>query len=477
MIRIFLLFSLIFLASVCQGQSADIIEQQLKQLDLIAVDLVNPNEEKRGANNFKVGEVPRYTDEQIKEKLLLQDLESPIDMVYNPTVLHYINLYAYKARGSTKNILTLSKLHFPLIEQVLDKYNLPLEIKYLACVESALNPTVTSSVGAKGLWQFMLATGQEYGLVTNSYIDERCSVTKSADAAARYLADSFKDLKDWSLVIASYNCGRGNVNKAIKRAGGVKNFWAIKPYLPKETQNYVPAFIAAAFVMQHADEFNLLQGKPKFNYNELDTLYFSKGMTFATLSKLTDLPISVIKYLNPTYTKDIIPLSIKPQLVTLPADRVERIVELQSFLAKPATANVQKGKDKLNVVKAKTNLKNEIVVGQPQNGFGKSKTIRHEQFINSNSIAYPAEFYNDQVLSHLGEVKAILTKNTELGNQLLNRNTIIVGKCYLSGSTLQIVWTQAQTNYGVKQIQGKSEIKNISNKKSLVANQEEILVY
>jgi len=204
--------------------------------------------------------LPVYTDDQIptfpdsvyRERITSMSIESPFEYVYNSDVKQFIDLYAYRKRGLTARILGLAQIYFPLFEEQLDKFNMPLELKYLAVIESALNPIANSKAGAKGLWQFMYGTGKVYGLKTTSYVDDRFDPVKSTIAACEHLSDLYSIYGNWSLALAAYNSGAGNVNKAIRRAGGAKNFWIIQRYLPKETRSYVPAFIAASYVMTHA---------------------------------------------------------------------------------------------------------------------------------------------------------------------------------------------------------------------------------
>ena len=209
-------------------------------------------------------DLPHYSDEIYEQRMA--KIYSPIPLVYNEEVKRYIELYAYKRRALTSRVMGLSDLYFPLFEEVLDKEGLPLEFKYLAIVESALNPIAVSKMGATGLWQFMYNTGKMYNLKINSYYDERRDPIKSTHAACRYFKDMYKIYGDWLLVIAAYNCGPGNVNKAIRRSGGKRNFWEIAKYLPSETRGYVPAFIAITYVMHYANEHQIFAKQPAYNY-------------------------------------------------------------------------------------------------------------------------------------------------------------------------------------------------------------------
>lgn len=251
--------------------------------------------------------IPSFSDEEYRQRLEAMRAESPMDFTYNRHVRDYINLYAARKRKLTQRLLGLSYLYFPMFEEMLDKYNLPLELKYLAVIESALNPVAGSRAGAKGLWQFMYGTGKVYGLKATSFIDYRFDPYLSTDAACRHLKDLYDLYDDWWLVLAAYNAGAGNVNKAIRRAGGNKNYWIIWPYLPAETRGYVPAFIAAAYVMEHAGHHNLYPLHPGILYNGIDTVAVKQPVSFEQLSEVLSLPVEDLKFLNPAYKLGIIP--------------------------------------------------------------------------------------------------------------------------------------------------------------------------
>lgn len=260
--------------------------------------------------NYPKDSVPLFTDEIYRQRLQKLDRLTPIALDYNDDVRKYIELYAVKRRGTASRMLGLAELYFPLFEEVLAKYNMPLELKYLAIVESALNPTAKSRAGAMGLWQFMYGTAKLYGLQINSYIDERCDPIKSTEAAARYLKYLYKYYNnDWQLALAAYNAGPGNVNKAIRRAGGQKSYWELRAFLPKETAGYVPAFIAVNYIMAYHKEHNIYPVKPKYFHYELDSIYVRKQLNFKQISEFLKISIEDLRMLNPSYTKDVIPES------------------------------------------------------------------------------------------------------------------------------------------------------------------------
>jgi len=250
---------------------------------------------------------PVFPDSVLEKRIEALNVESPIELTYNKEVRAFIELYANKKRLLTSKILGLSEIYFPLFEEILDRYNMPLELKYLAVVESALNPRAGSWAGAKGLWQFMYGTGKVYGLKVTSMVDDRYDPYKSTIAACEHLQDLYDIYGDWSLAMAAYNSGAGNVNKAIRRAGGTKNYWAVWPFLPRETRGYVPAFIAVNYIMNYASEHGIYPMKPGLFFYDIDTVTVHNVLAFDQLNEMLHIPMDEIKFLNPQYKMNIIP--------------------------------------------------------------------------------------------------------------------------------------------------------------------------
>jgi membrane-bound lytic murein transglycosylase D len=304
----------------------------LAMLDSLALLSIFTNLEKRASsgnlpNNFPAGFAPEYSDEVYKERFKKLNEYSTIDFVYNPAVKSFIGLYAFRRRELTERVLGLAQLYFPLFEEQLDKYNLPLELKYLAVIESALNPIARSRVGATGLWQFMYGTGKMYGLQVNSMVDDRSDIYKSTIAACEHFVDLYKIYGDWNLVLCAYNAGPGNVNRAIRRAGGARDFWAIRQFLPTETRNYVPAFMAVTYVMEYAKDHNLYPNPPVYAYHEVDTIRIVRSLNLNTVSKFLNIPIDHLRFLNPTFRHNIIPFNEKnPYVLRLPRDYTGRFI-------------------------------------------------------------------------------------------------------------------------------------------------------
>ncbi|WP_099463690.1 MULTISPECIES: lytic transglycosylase domain-containing protein [Parabacteroides] len=270
----------------------------------------------------------------------LDRLPRVISLPYNKIVRDCIDLYADRKRDLVRYMLGMADFYFPIIEQVLDKHGLPIELKYLAVVESALNPVALSRVGACGLWQFMLPTGKSYGLEINSLVDERRDPLKATEAACQYFKDMYAIYGDWNLVLASYNCGPGNVNKAIRRSGGKTDFWDIFPYLPKETRSYVPLFIAANYIMNYYCDHNICPMQTSLPL-ATDTIMVNKMLHLQQVADLLHLSIEELRALNPQYKRDIIPGNAKASVLKLPA------AETYAFVDKEDTVYTHRAEDLL----------------------------------------------------------------------------------------------------------------------------------
>lgn len=262
----------------------------------------------------------------------LQSLQSAVGMSFNNTVKGFITMYTVRKPKLVAVMLGLANYYFPLFEESLAKYGLPMELKYLPIIESALNPAANSSASAVGLWQFMYSTGKMYKLEISTFVDERRDPIKATDAAVRYLRDLYNIYKDWHLVIAAYNCGPGNVNKAIKRCGNAKDYWKIYYRLPKETRGYVPAFIAANYVMNFYQSHNILPKSPDFPIIT-DTLMVNDYLHFNQVSEVLGIPVEQIRSLNPQYRRDIIPASKeRPYSLVIPQDEISAYLENESTI-------------------------------------------------------------------------------------------------------------------------------------------------
>jgi len=277
-----------------------------------------------GTNCFSTGENKTYSPEEYEHRL--NNLPNVIAMPYNSVVQKFIDQYSERMRRSVSIMLGASNFYTPIFEDALESYGVPLELKYLPIIESALNPGATSRVGAAGLWQFMPTTGKKYGLEVTSLIDERRDPIKASYAAARMLKELYKIFGDWTLVIASYNCGPGNVSKAIKRAGGIKDYWTIYPYLPRETRGYVPAFIAANYIMNYYCEHNICPAETRLPLGT-DTIIVTSDVNLETVSQRCNIELEELKALNPQYRTNRVPGGAKPCILRMPMDAINAFIE------------------------------------------------------------------------------------------------------------------------------------------------------
>lgn len=267
---------------------------------------------------------PVYSKEVYKERLAR--IPSVIELPYNDVVQKFIDRYSGRLRRSVSIMLGAQNFYMPTFEEALESYGLPLELKYLPVIESALNPNAVSHVGATGLWQFMLTTGKQYGLEINSLVDERRDPVRASYAAAHYLRDLYKIFGDWNLVIAAYNCGPENINKAIHRSNGATDYWQIYPYLPKETRGYVPAFIAANYIMNYYCDHNICPMQANLP-GKTDTVVVSRDVHFEQVAQVLGMDIDQIKQLNPQYRRNIVNGSTRPMALRLPATLVGKFID------------------------------------------------------------------------------------------------------------------------------------------------------
>ena len=264
---------------------------------------------------------PALADEVVKQRI--NKMQRTVPMQYNAEVQGYINRYL-KAPGMVGRVRGLGEYYFPIIEQVFRENGLPTELKYLTLVESKLNPLVVSPRGAAGLWQFMPGSGKAFGLEKTAYVDDRLDTYRSTEAACKLLKRLYKMYGDWAIVIAAYNCGSGTIRGAIKAAGGKKSFWAIYPYLPKQTRIYMPIFIAYNYVIEYADEYNIPAATIEDLPNAVDTIHTTKRMSLQQIAKTTDTPLEMIRLMNPQYLQGVTPAG-RDNIICLPQGKAQLI--------------------------------------------------------------------------------------------------------------------------------------------------------
>ncbi|GGG92991.1 hypothetical protein GCM10011416_07560 [Polaribacter pacificus] len=298
--------------------------------------VISPDE----AKNLSTIAIPT---EVLKERLQRLDEKTPFHLAYNPALEKEIKSYLTYRKKYYPSLMAKAEYYFPMFEKYLEAYDIPLEMKYLAIVESTLNPRAVSRAGARGLWQFMYLTGKQYGLRISSYVDDRQDPIKATIAACRYLSDLYTIFGDWDLALAAYNSGPGNVSKAIKRSGGYKNYWNIRPYLPRETAGYVPAFYATMYIFEYAKEHNLAPVGIPIMHFETDTIHIKKTVSFDQINEVTGIEAEMLEFLNPSYKLDIIPyIKDKEHVLTIPKKSTIDFLAKEKQLYELATQDAAK---------------------------------------------------------------------------------------------------------------------------------------
>lgn len=312
-----------------QTEDIALPEGMLSETDSLYLDWISKNYIKLGENCVGEKSSPYVNDSVYMERL--QRIPAVIEMPYNAEVRKYIDMYTTRLRQKVAFMLSANNFYMDIFEEALDLYNLPLELKYLPVIESGLNPMAASRQGAVGLWQFMLRTGKAYGLQSNSLVDERRDPVKSTRAAARYLKELYDIYHDWNLVLAAYNCGPGTINKAIRRADGEKDFWKLYNFLPRETRSYVPAFIAANYIMTYYCEHNISPMDMRMPEGT-DTIQISRPLHLKQVAEVCKINIEQLRALNPEFKTDVIPGNIQTYALRLPNDKVSFFLEQEDSI-------------------------------------------------------------------------------------------------------------------------------------------------
>ena len=405
--NLFLIISFIVSGTLCaQTQTTgatenkattDFPETMLSDMDSLYWDWQSKNYLSIDENCIMTIENPSISDSIYIDRL--SRIPSIIEMPFNDIVKKHIEAYTTRLRNKVSFILAAANFYMPLFEEALDAYDLPLELKYLPIIESALNPTALSRQRASGLWQFMLRTGKIYGLENNSLVDERRDPIKSTWAAARYLKDLYNIYKDWNLVLAAYNCGPGNVNKAIRRAGGATDYWEIYPFLPKETRGYVPGFIAANYVMHYYCEHGICPMDTQLPPTS-DTIHIHKDLNLNQVAGVCNIDIEQLRSLNPQYKKDIVPGNSKTYILRLPNNTANQFIELQ---------------DSIYAYKANQYLSKRKTVAVKENSSGKGAT--HHKIRRGDTLGGIAARYGTTV-SQLRKLNNIKGNNITAGKTI-----------------------------------------------------------
>ena len=368
---------------------------------------------------------PFYEKEVYKARL--QRMPTIIEMPYNDVVQKFIDRYANNLRRSVSIMLGATNFYMPIFEEALEAYNLPLELKYLPVIESGLNPQATSYVGAAGLWQFMIGTGKRYGLEINSLVDERRDLIKSSYAAANYLSDLYRIFRDWSLVIAAYNCGPDKINKAIHRAGGTKDYWQIYPYLPKETRGYVPAFIAANYIMNYYCDHNICPMVADIPA-KTDTVMVNRDIHFNQIASVLNMEVSQLKELNPQYRRNIINGSNKPSSLRLPSTLVNKFIDNEQAI-------YDYNADALLNKRAEVEVNEENIANT---SYSRSNSYTRS---SSNNSYRSSRHKNKHTKKHKERSQNVTIKNGDTLSEIAERNHTTVSKLKklnkISGSNIR----------------------------------------
>ncbi|GAB1419577.1 hypothetical protein MASR2M12_23420 [Bacteroidales bacterium] len=384
-------------------------------------------------------DVPVFSDSIYSSRIEKLAHETNIPLVYNKHVLDFINLYAVRKRGLSSRMLGLSYVYFPMFEEMLDRYNIPLEMKYLAMVESALNPTAGSRMGAKGLWQFMYGTGKVYNLKVTSLVDDRFDPLKATEAACQHLNDLYNIYEDWFLVLAAYNSGAGNVNRAIRRAGGAKDYWAIWPYLPRETRGYVPAFIAVTYLMNYAAEHNLYPVHPGMMMIGTDTVTVKDLLSFDQLNEMLKIPKEDLRFFNPQFKTGIIPASPEnPYMIRIPSEYIGDFINNEQNLYSFRTRKgIEKETLQAEVKKVSDRSLHTVKKGENLGIIAKKYNVSVKQLQSWNSL-------RNNIL-HVGQQLVVFSSGTPVNTPTetpVARSTRSETHIVAKGETLGIIATK-----------------------------------
>ena len=385
---------LLLMGTVCtQAQTekeelTDFPETMQSDMDSLFWDWQSKNFIYMDENCRMLPEGPKVSDSVYIDRL--SRIPSIIEMPFNEVVKRYIEAYTGRLRNKVSFMLAAANFYMPIFEEALDTYDLPMELKYLPIIESALNPKAVSRQRATGLWQFMLRTSQSYGLETNSLVEERFDPQKSTWAAVRYLKDLFEIYKDWNLVLAAYNCGPGNVNKAIRRAGGSTDYWQLYPYLPKETRGYVPGFIAVNYVMTYYCEHGICPMDSQLPAVS-DTVHINKDLHLQQVAGVCNIDIEQLRSLNPQYKKDVIPGKSKVYALRLPNNMATTFIEREDSIYAYEAKKYLNKRTTVAVSDGSTNTKgakyHKIKSGETLGGIAARYGVSVKQIRNLNGIS------------------------------------------------------------------------------------------
>ena len=382
-----------------QEEAIEVPESMESDMDSLYWDWLSKNHLSLDTECKMTATSPAVNDSVYVDRL--SRIPSVIEMPYNEPVKKLIEAYTTRLRSKVSFMLAAANFYMPMFEEALDAYDLPLELKYLPVVESALNPKALSRRRASGLWQFILSTGKLYGLENNSLVDERRDPIKSTWAAARYLKDLYNIYKDWNLVLAAYNCGPGNVNKAIRRAGGATDYWEIYHFLPRETRGYVPAFIAANYIMTYYCEHGICPMKSELPL-ATDTIQINKDLHLQQVAEVCGMDIEQLRSLNPQFKKDIVPGNSKMYALRLPNNQISQFIDKE---------------DSIYVHKTDLYLNKRKTVAVKDSSYGNSKGATYHRIRQGDTLGGIALKYGVSV-NQLRRLNGIKGNNIRAGKTL-----------------------------------------------------------
>lgn len=348
-------------------------------------DLLDENDRKP-LGEWMNSETIKFPDSVYEARLKALDSETPFHLAFNEPVKNYIHAYTAKNRIKVGRMLGLAEYYFPLFEEMLDLYNLPLEFKYLAIVESALNPTAKSRSGAMGLWQFMYRTGKIYDLNSTSYVDERRDPFLATKAACEYFQFLYSMFGDYNMVLAAYNGGPGTLTKAIRRSGGKRDYWEVRPFLPRETRGYVPAFIAVNYVMNYAKEHKIYPEAPDYFYAETDTIIVTKRLDLYSLSAMLNIPVDELTFLNPMYRRHVIPPTKDGYPLVIPKEKIGVFLTNEKAVYEMGQEDLNLAFANQNNLMAETRKTHKVRYGETLGGIASKYRCRVSELRDWNGI-------------------------------------------------------------------------------------------
>lgn len=396
-------------------------------------------------HQFPLDSIPVYSDSIYKARMEALHDFSPIQYCFNDKIKRHIELYSKHRRLMLAKVMGLSQLYFPMFEEELDKENLPLELKYVPIVESALNNTARSRAGAVGMWQFMYRTGTYLGLEVNSYIDERRDPLKATKTAIKYLKYLHGLYDNWLLALAAYNAGHGNVNKAIRRAGGTKNFWAISAFLPKETQNYIPSFMAVSYLMNHSADHNIYPLKPKFDLRNVDTVHIKQAINFEQIADVLCVPYQDIVFLNPQYKRGYVPIKAGDSArysITLPLSMIGDFVVNEQIIYNYKLS--KKADEEVNMYANKSQVIHRVRKGESVGLIAQRYNVRVSDVRGWNGLSSRTYIYPGQKLVIFSKSETATARG-----YALKKEEVYKGYLYYTIRSGDTLWDIAKKYQGV----------------------------